>query len=153
MARWMLAAVAVFAVIYTATVLATGEPIYLIPGALILLLVVGYAVVERGLTKAHLRRHGGDAGEAMRDEEDWDVPSAHLIPDDQRPAGDTPEVHDEINPHDLPIDHPGRMAAEAQAGTLASETTGNEDGARGGRFERTADETTERTGERERSAE
>ena len=25
----------------------------------------------------------------------------------ERPLGDTPEAHDEINPHDLPLDHPG----------------------------------------------
>ncbi|MDX6723210.1 MAG: hypothetical protein QOD73_1614, partial [Solirubrobacteraceae bacterium] len=44
------------------------------------------------------------------------LPSSHLIPDDSTPAGDTPEAHDEINPHDLPRDHPGRQAAEEQAG-------------------------------------
>jgi len=27
-------------------------------------------------------------------------------------AGDTPEAHDEINPHDMPRGHPGRPAAE-----------------------------------------
>ena len=32
-----------------------------------------------------------------------------------RPLGDTPEAHDEISPHDLPPDHPGRHAAEEMA--------------------------------------
>ena len=31
---------------------------------------------------------------------------------DGTPLGDTPEVHDEIHPADLPPDHPGRPAAE-----------------------------------------
>jgi hypothetical protein len=34
---------------------------------------------------------------------------------DDRPLGDTPEAHDEITPHDLPRDHPGRTEAEEQA--------------------------------------
>ncbi|UGS33973.1 hypothetical protein DSM104329_00340 [Capillimicrobium parvum] len=145
----MLLLVAVVAVVYTATVLVAAEPSYLIPGAILLALVVGYAVVERALTRAHMRRHGNDPMKAMQDEDDWALPSAHLIPDDERPAGDTPEVHDEINPHDLPPDHPGREAAEDQA-AAHHETTGNEHGAAGGRFTRRDDATAERTGQRQR---
>jgi hypothetical protein len=37
-------------------------------------------------------------------------------PDDETPAGDTPEAHDEISPHDLPKSHPGRAEAEREAG-------------------------------------
>lgn len=43
-------------------------------------------------------------------------PLGPFTPDDQSPAGDTPEVHSEISPHDLPKDHPGREEAERQAG-------------------------------------
>jgi hypothetical protein len=35
--------------------------------------------------------------------------------DDGRPLGDTAEAHDEITPHDLPLDHPGRAEAVRQA--------------------------------------
>lgn len=35
-------------------------------------------------------------------------PLGPATPDDDAPAGDTPEVHDEIGPHDLPKDHPAR---------------------------------------------
>lgn len=150
MPRWMLIAVAVGALVYCATVLVAGTPEYVIPGAILFALVVGYAAFERILTRAHMRHHDGDPGHAMRDDEDWPVPAAHLIPDDVRPAGDTPEVHDEINPHDLPIDHPGRQAAEEQA--AGRETSGNAQGAQGGRFTRERDGTTERTGEPQRSA-
>jgi hypothetical protein len=45
-------------------------------------------------------------------------------PRDERPLGDTPEAHDEINPHDLPLDHPGREEAEDQAGGAEGTTTG-----------------------------
>lgn len=42
-------------------------------------------------------------------------PLGPLTPDDETPLGDTPEAHDEITPHDLPQDHPGRQAAEREA--------------------------------------
>lgn len=45
-----------------------------------------------------------------------DEPAGPATPDDATPAGDTPEAHDEISAHDLPPDHPGRKAAEKQAG-------------------------------------
>jgi hypothetical protein len=53
-------------------------------------------------------------------------PLGPLTPDDERPAGDTPEAHDEIVPEDLPKDHPGRQEAERQAaegdGTIRGNT-------------------------------
>jgi hypothetical protein len=45
-------------------------------------------------------------------------------PRDERPLGDTPEAHDEINPHDLPLDHPGRGEAEEMAGGDEGTTRG-----------------------------
>ena len=46
----------------------------------------------------------------------------------ERPLGDTPEAHDEISPHDLPLDHPGRDEAEELArgndGTARGTTRG-----------------------------
>lgn len=39
-------------------------------------------------------------------------PLGPMTPDEETPAGDTPEAHDEVTPHDLPRDHPGREAAE-----------------------------------------
>ena len=34
---------------------------------------------------------------------------------DDRPAGDTPEAHDEINPRDIPKDNPARQEADQRA--------------------------------------
>jgi hypothetical protein len=48
-----------------------------------------------------------------------------------RPLGDTPEAHDEINPHDLPPDHPGRRTAEEMA-EGDGETAGMEAGGAAG---------------------
>jgi hypothetical protein len=52
-------------------------------------------------------------------------PLGPLTPDDERPAGDTPEAHDEIIPQDLPKDHPGRQEAERLAAKGDGTTRGN----------------------------
>jgi hypothetical protein len=52
-------------------------------------------------------------------------PLGPLTPDADTPLGDTPEAHDEISPHDLPKDHPGRQAAEAQAARNGGTTQGD----------------------------
>jgi hypothetical protein len=44
--------------------------------------------------------------------------------DSERPLGDTPEAHDEVSPHDLPPDHPGREEAEEVAGGSDGTTRG-----------------------------
>jgi hypothetical protein len=50
-------------------------------------------------------------------------PLGPMTPDDERPAGDTPEAHDEITPHDLPKGHPGRPEAERRAEASEDGTT------------------------------
>ena len=52
-------------------------------------------------------------------------PLGPLTPDDETALGDTPEAHDEISPHDLPPDHPGRDEAERHAGGEDGTTRGN----------------------------
>jgi hypothetical protein len=70
--------------------------------------------------------------------------------EDSRPLGDTPEAHDEINVHDLPLDNPGRHSAEAMAGDEDATTRGmSEGGGAGG----TARFKTEREGAAEVSPE
>ena len=81
----------------------------LIIAALIVAIVAVNGIMRRSVTARH-----DSLDDAMSDENE-PVPSAHLIPDNETAAGDTPEAHDEINPHDLPPDHPGRRAAEKQA--------------------------------------
>jgi hypothetical protein len=48
--------------------------------------------------------------------EEREEPLGPATPDEETDLGDTPEAHDEITPHDLPKDHPGRQEAERQAG-------------------------------------
>jgi hypothetical protein len=113
MAKWQLGLLTAFLVIFAVTVSVQGNPVYIIPVVILAALIFGYAALNWAATRRMESRHDS-LDDAMSDE-DESIPSAHLIPDDTTPAGDTPEAHDEINPHDLPPDHPGRQAAEDQA--------------------------------------
>ena len=127
MAKWQLGILGVFLVVFAITALLTGEPVYIIPVVILAALVLLYAVVNRAASKRIEEKHGS-LEDALSDDEE-SIPSAHLIPDDDTAVGDTPEAHDEITPHDLPLGHPGREAAEEQAGHMGGGTTrGNAQG-------------------------
>jgi hypothetical protein len=148
----MLLAVAAFFVVLTPVVLLSGHGEFVIPAVVLALIILAFALANRAVTQRALDRHEGDRDAIAADSTD-DIPSPAGFPDDNRPLGDTPEAHDEINPHDVPKwDRATRMAAEEQAGGEDDETRGNEEGGAGGRFVRGDDETTERTGETQRSA-
>jgi hypothetical protein len=66
-----------------------------------------------------------DEQHAPPHDKEADEPLGPLTPDDETPAGDSPEAHDEISPHDLPLDHPGREEAERLAGDHGGTTGGN----------------------------
>src|SRR4051795_3933348 len=102
--------------------------VWIIAIVILLLVVAGYLAVTRAAAKRIADRHGGEPERALDDESE-PIPSAHLITDDERPLGDTPEAHDEVNPHDLPLDNPARKEAEEQAGGEDGETRGNVAGA------------------------
>src|SRR3954447_6334859 len=103
--------------------------------AIVLLLVVIAFIfgVNRLMGGRLPEKPGGDPERALDDERE-PIPSTHVITDGDRPAGDTPEAHDEIKPRDIPQDNPPRHEAEARAGDDddAGETFGNAAGAQGG---------------------
>ncbi len=69
-----------------------------------------------------------ERGESQADaDSEAKAPPADILEDDGRPLGDTDEAHDEISPHDLPMGHPGRQAAEEQAEGEGGTTRGHED--------------------------
>jgi hypothetical protein len=111
MAKWQLGGIVVFVVLFGLTVILTGQPVYILSALLLAAVVFGYATVNWAMTKRVASKHDS-LEDAMSDET---LPTSHLIPDDSTPAGDTPEAHDEINPHDLPAGHPGRQEAEHRA--------------------------------------
>ena len=98
---------------------------YVIVILVLVVLVAGLFLANAAMRRRVTARHDS-LEDAMSDERE-PLPSAHLIPDNETPAGDTPEAHDEINPHDLPPDHPGRQAAEEKAGGEEGTTRGDEE--------------------------
>jgi hypothetical protein len=86
----------------------------IIIAVLIIAAIVAGLVAVNGAARRSVASRHESVDDAMSDETE-PLPSAHLIPDDETPAGDTPEAHDEVNPHDIPRGHPGRPAVEAQA--------------------------------------
>jgi len=119
----MIALVAGFMAVLTVTVLLSSEALFILPVALLALLVLAYALANRFLTNRLVDKHG--SLETAMGDGDESIPATHLLADDDTPLGDTKQAHDEINPHDLPISHPGRKAAEEQAGGEGGTTQGD----------------------------
>jgi len=61
----------------------------------------------------------------MEHDEHAEEPLGPATPDEQTPAGDTPEAHDDISPLDLPKVHQGRCEAEDLAEQEGGATRGN----------------------------
>lgn len=117
--------------------LGVGSAFFLVTGAAAVILdqparavavaLLGVILMLAGASKAILHRsrrpstsdgEGGSGGA---------LPQSHLATDRATPLGDTVEAHDEISPHDLPPDHPGRRAAERQAREHGGLTSGDTD--------------------------
>lgn len=100
----------VILVVLVLTTLLTGEAEYTVP-AMILVGIIGLmALGEWGLKKRVENRPGNPQSDSSDP-----IPSTHVAKDEETPLGDTSEAHDEISPHDLPKDHPGRIEAEKVA--------------------------------------
>jgi hypothetical protein len=152
MAKWQLGSIVIFLVIFGLTAILTGSAIFIVPAVILAALVFGYAGFNLAMTKRVEARHDS-LDDAMSDENE-PLPTSHLIPDDKTPAGDTPEAHDEINPHDLPPDHPGRHAAEEMAAGGDGPTSGMAaGGAAGDEGTEEGEGRREPTGEAKRGAE
>ena len=100
-------------VIFAFAALLTGDAIWAVP-VLILLGIVGIMFVGQIALKKRVEQTDGDTA----------LPATHVEYDDETSLGDTPQAHDEISPHDLPQDHPGRIEAEHQAGDRAERSGG-----------------------------
>lgn len=90
----------------------------------ILLLIIAIAYGAQRLMAARVLSGEGSVEKAQSDA-DNPVPAVLTVPDDSTPAGDTPDAHDEISPHDVPLGHPGRQAAEDMASQDDAEDPGS----------------------------
>ncbi|HEX8206856.1 MAG TPA: hypothetical protein VF587_12420 [Solirubrobacteraceae bacterium] len=115
-----------------------------IGGALVVLLL---AAICAGVFLVY--RTAGTSRSAASDNTDA---TPRLRAEGNRPLGDTPEAHDEINPHDLPPDHPGRHAAEEMAQGDEGETSGMTAGGAAGEGGSEEGATSEPSGEAKQGA-
>lgn len=155
MGKWQMGIIGVFVVVYCVTVLITGHATWILAGIILAALLLAYSTLNVWISRRAInRRHDGDREAAMGDELDG-IPASHLIPDDDTGAGDTPEVHAEVNAHDFPLYSPVRHTVLAQSrGGIHGTTRGTEGGA--ARHEQKPegeDRTAERSGEQQRGAE
>ena len=58
-------------------------------------------------------------------DDEAEEPLGPMTPDDETDLGDTPEAHDEVSPHDLPKDHPGRQRPRSSRAARAGRPRGN----------------------------
>lgn len=115
----------VILLVLAATSALTGQWAIVASGFVLVIFVAGFAGLQALL--AAQRRDQRLPESEQRDA----VPASHVPEgDDGRPLGDTPEAHDELSPHDVPVGHPGRIAAEKQAEGDGAEgtTAGHADG-------------------------
>jgi hypothetical protein len=110
--RWLPVLLGLVLVAIVLSTLLTGDAIWMVPALVLLGIIALMSLVEFGLKKRVEHR----PGDPQSDDSD-PIPSTHLAKDEETPLGDTKEAHDELSPHDLPKDHPGRAEAERQAGT------------------------------------
>jgi hypothetical protein len=68
-----------------------------------------------------------------------------------RALGDTPQAHDELSPHDIPLYSPARRAAEQQAGGVTATTRGHRQGGAAGLGGPTDDERLVETDEKDQA--
>jgi hypothetical protein len=108
-----------------AAVAATDEPEF----AVATLVAGAIPLTAVALVLATARRKTRVVRDDLADEAAGDEGAAPGIGfDDERPLGDSPELHDEISAHDLPKSHPGRNVAERQAGGWGGTTRGHRRG-------------------------
>jgi pimeloyl-ACP methyl ester carboxylesterase len=117
----VLAAVAAF---YGITAVAAADVgLRYVIAALLAFLIPGTATALAVSTARTMTRETDDGRQVDLSAEDRG-PVPRLGLDNSRPLGDSPDLHGDVSPHDLPVDHPGRHAVEERAKEAGGRTTG-----------------------------
>jgi hypothetical protein len=107
---------------------ATGHPAGAIAAGVLAGILLIWGLVEGLLHVRHARLAGEGVGRTLGPE--GALPQTHVATDTETAMGDSAEIHDAITHHDLPIDHPGRQAAEEQTRERGAPTRGDRELAR-----------------------
>lgn len=108
----LLTVLAAAAAIVAVVLLVIGEPGFAGAIAVLLLILVGAGAFDALVARRKLARHHGDVGALDTDERDT-FPT--MAADADVPRGATRESHTDLNPHDLPPDHPSGERVEEEA--------------------------------------
>jgi hypothetical protein len=114
------------AAFYVISAIAASEsgPAYAF-AALVAGTVPATAAVLTYATARRKTRQGGDGHlEDLSVEDDSPFPGIGF--DDTTPLGDSPEVHDDVTPHDLPPGHPGRHRIDERTRSGGGRTHGDD---------------------------
>jgi hypothetical protein len=68
-------------------------------------ILLAAAGIDATMSQRKLASHGGDPRAVESDAEDS---TPGIVQSEEEPLGVSSDVHDDLNPHDLPIDHPAR---------------------------------------------
>lgn len=92
--------------------IAIGMAMLAVPVAILFVILAAAAAFDAIMARRKLARHGGDLDSVEADENDA-LPT--MVSDEEAPLGATSQAHEDIDPHDLPPDHPSRQAVEDQS--------------------------------------
>ena len=119
--------IALFIVALFVVAAATGSTAVLVAAGALVAIVAVFAVIygigaRRVTARDAAEQPDAEARQAARAEP---MPAAFMNAEPDVAARDTARAHDEVNPHDLPPDHPGRDEAARQAGGGSGTTRGD----------------------------
>ena len=108
----MLATLSAVTVVVAIFLIAIGMAMLAVPVAILFVILAAAAAFDAIMARRKLARHGGDLDSVEADENDA-LPT--MVSDEEAPLGATSQAHEDIDPHDLPPDHPSRQAVEDQS--------------------------------------
>lgn len=108
----MLGALCAVTVVLAIFLVAIGLATLAIPVAILFVIVAAAAAFDAGMARRKIARHGGDLDSVEADEHDG-LPT--MVADERAPLGATSQSHEDIDPQDLPPDHPSRRVVEDRA--------------------------------------
>ena len=108
----MLATLAAACALLAVILVSIGQAPFAIPVAILLAILIAAGMFDAFAARRKVARHRGDIDSVEADEGDT---FATMVADERAPMGATSQSHEDIDPHDLPPDHPSRRAVEERS--------------------------------------
>ena len=108
----MLATLAAVCALLAVVLVSIGQATLAIPVAILLAILIAAGMFDAFAARRKVARHCGDVDSVEADEGDT-FPT--MVADEQAPIGATSQSHEDIAPHDLPLDHASRPAVKERS--------------------------------------